>query len=224
MVSNSGVAGTVCFAQMGRSGSSASSRHDQDAVLAITSGDRNMQAILNLIWEKLLPAMEPAPLPANSTASRNLTRKLASLSVRPPSGRFISPLAASFSGKTYVFQANDRNIEAVTLDFNSDGTTLTIRTTTSENRIACGIGNWQKGRSSFVNGIDQRIVASKEHPVAACGAWTDDDTYALKLCLYETPICVTLIFRFKGNRLLFDSEYNVAFGPTSLPQLVGQNL
>ena len=39
--------------------------------------------------------------------------------------------------------------------------------------------------------------------------------------LSETPYYSTLNFKFDGNRLLFDSEHNVAFGPTKLPQLIG---
>ena len=30
---------------------------EQDAVIAITSGVKDMQAVLNLVWDKLLPAM-----------------------------------------------------------------------------------------------------------------------------------------------------------------------
>ena len=33
---------------------------EQDAVIAITSGVKDMQAVLNLVWDKLLPAMKPA--------------------------------------------------------------------------------------------------------------------------------------------------------------------
>ena len=32
---------------------------EQDAVVAITSGVRDMQAVLNLVWDQLLPAMRP---------------------------------------------------------------------------------------------------------------------------------------------------------------------
>ena len=32
---------------------------EQDAVIAITSGVKDMQAVLNLVWDKLLPAMKP---------------------------------------------------------------------------------------------------------------------------------------------------------------------
>jgi len=39
---------------------------------------------------------------------------------------------------------------------------------------------------------------------------------------YETPFYSTLSLRFDGDRLMLDSEHNVAFGPTKLPPLVGQ--
>src|SRR5438034_11283088 len=59
---------------------------DQDAVVAITSGVKDMQAILNVIWDKLLPAMQARKLPANADANRQLRDKLAHLEVRPAEG------------------------------------------------------------------------------------------------------------------------------------------
>ena len=35
---------------------------EQDAVIAITSGVKDMQAVLNLVWDKLLPALKPSTL------------------------------------------------------------------------------------------------------------------------------------------------------------------
>src|SRR5262245_26225302 len=63
---------------------------EQDAVVAITSGVKDMQAVLNVIWDKLLPAMKPEPLPASSAES--LKEKLAGLKVRAPQGSRTSPL------------------------------------------------------------------------------------------------------------------------------------
>jgi hypothetical protein len=57
---------------------------------------------------------------------------------------------------------------------------------------------------------------------AASGAWTADDTYTLKLVLYETPYSSALAFKFEGERLLVDSEHNVWFGPTKQALLVGR--
>src|SRR5262249_15334330 len=65
------------------------------------------------------------------------------------------------------------------------------------------------------------------HPiVAASGAWTADDVFTVKftvkLVACETPFSSMLTFRFDGDQLLFDTEHNVAFGPTKLPQLIGR--
>src|SRR5262249_53682383 len=57
--------------------------------------------------------------------------------------------------------------------------------------------------------------------VAASGAWSAESTYTVKIVLYETPFYSTVNFKFDGDRLLIDSEHNVAFGQTKLSQLVG---
>jgi CubicO group peptidase (beta-lactamase class C family) len=59
---------------------------EQDAVIAITGGLRDMQAVLNLVWDKLLPAMKPSALPADESAQKKLERKLKALSLRLPAG------------------------------------------------------------------------------------------------------------------------------------------
>src|SRR5262249_2559045 len=69
-----------------------------DAVVAITSGVLDMQRVLNLVWEKLLPAMKANPLPEDIAARRKLEAKLADLTVRLPSGQPTAPLAAKVSG------------------------------------------------------------------------------------------------------------------------------
>ena len=56
---------------------------EQDAVVAITADTRNMQAELNVVWDKLLPAFQSGPLPPNAGEESKLKQTLAGLSVRP---------------------------------------------------------------------------------------------------------------------------------------------
>ncbi|MEN3330688.1 MAG: hypothetical protein V7641_53 [Blastocatellia bacterium] len=193
-----------------------------DAVVAITSGVRDMQSVMNLVWEKLLPAMKANPLPEDAAARRQLEAKLASLTVRLPAGQATSPRAAKLSGRWYEFPENNRAIQAVALDFNSGSPALIVRTAGGETRTPIGIGSWAKSRSGFANGLDQFLSVPAHPLVAASGAWTADDIFTVKMVAYETPFYTTLAFRFDGDRLLLDAEHNVAFGPTKLPQLVGQ--
>jgi CubicO group peptidase (beta-lactamase class C family) len=78
----------------------------QDAVLAITSGLRELQAVLDLVWEHLLPAMSEAPLPADSSAQAALANQLAHLKLRTPPGQPLSTTAARVSGKSFAVTEN----------------------------------------------------------------------------------------------------------------------
>ena len=52
---------------------------DQNAVVAITANTGDMQAELNIVWDKLLPAFESQPLPANAEAMARLKSLTATL-------------------------------------------------------------------------------------------------------------------------------------------------
>ena len=49
-----------------------------------------------------------------------------------------------------------------------------------------------------------------------------DGTYTAQLSFYETPFLLTFNLKFSDDQLLYDCEYNVNFGPTKQPQLVGK--
>ena len=193
-----------------------------DAVVAITSGVGDMQRVMNLVWDKLLPAMKAAPLAEDAAARRRLEAKLAGLAVRLPQGAPTSTLAAKVSGRWYEFDENDRGVKALSFDFGSATPALVVRTAEGETRTALGAGSWVKGRGGFANGLERALGVPSPPLVAASGAWTAEDTYTVKLVAYETPYYSTLTFRFDGERLLLDSEHNVWFGPTKQTQLTGR--
>jgi hypothetical protein len=157
--------------------------------------------------------MKSAALPADDASREKLERTLKGLSLPPPKGAG-SP--AKVSGKKYVFAANKRKLEAITLE--SDGkdnaVTLVTRFNGVEQRIVCGRGAWQKGRAAW--------GPLPEQPAAASGAWTEPDTFTAKLCFYETPFTITVSLKFSEEELRYNSQSNVGFGPTKQPQLVGK--
>ncbi len=194
----------------------------QDAVVAMTSGTRDMQGVLNLVWDKLLPAMQPRPLPANPGARAKLEHTLAGLTLHLPQGSATSPTAALVSGKTYVFPANAPGIEAAAVEFRSADATLILKSEGHEYRIGVGAGQWQKGTTAFVGNVHPWMANRAVQPVAASGAWTAADIYTIKLALYETSLAMTLAFRFAGDRLVvLNVDYSVEFGPTKVAVLLG---
>jgi CubicO group peptidase (beta-lactamase class C family) len=70
-----------CFRGDGAHGQVCLVMPEQDAVLAITANTKDMQAELNIVWDKLLPAFQPVPLPANPEEEAKLKQIEANLAV-----------------------------------------------------------------------------------------------------------------------------------------------
>ena len=181
--------------------------------LPLPAASEDMQAVLNLVWNKLLPAMSASPVATDDESRKKLETTLAGLTLRPLQG---SGSPAKVANKTYTFPANERKLEAITLqsDDKGENVTLLVKLAGVEQKIECGRNGWKKGRMAYGMLSDQ--------PAAASGAWTADDTFKARICFYETPFIVTLSLKFKGDELLVDSQLNLGFGSTNVPQLVGK--
>ena len=189
---------------------------EQDAVVAITSGVRDMQAVLNLVWDRLLPALKSAPLAADEEGRKRLQQRLKGLSLRPQEG---AAPAARVAGKKYAFLANAQKLDAITLEGDGkDGkagpVTLVARFNGVDQRIVCGRGAWQKGRGAW-----GRLATQ---PIASSGAWTGDGTFTARLCFYETPFVFTVRLKFSGDEVRCDVVSNVGFGRLQRAPLVGK--
>jgi CubicO group peptidase (beta-lactamase class C family) len=186
---------------------------EKDAVVAITSGMGDMQAVLNLIWQHLLPGMKSDTLPESSAASE-VKAKLARLAFPPQSGSASSAIEKQVSNRSYAFETNDQKIKSAALQFGDKQCVLTVQNDRGEHKIPIGNGHWIKGETALLNKDSQKVAAS--------GAWTDPNTYVMKLCLYETPFVQTLTCQFEDNQVTLGMKANVGFGPTEAPKLVGR--
>ncbi|MBN2475378.1 MAG: serine hydrolase [Pirellulales bacterium] len=186
---------------------------EEDAVIAITSGVGDMQSVLSLVWDKLLPAFKSTPQAPDDEVVQKLQRKLKSLAMRPQEG---SHRPTKVSGRKYGFPPNARKLEAITLESRGEEgpVTLVIRQDGTEQRIVCGRGTWEKGRATW--------GPLTQQPIAASGAWTGDDTFTARICFSETPFVVTVGLQFSGDELRCRAQANVGFGPTRQPELVGK--
>ena len=72
-----------------------------------------------------------------------------------------------------------------------------------------------------VGALAPRLPRNNDVAVAASGAWTDDTTYAVRIWMLETPYRLDLKLLFDGDNVTLSGAYNVAFGPKTLPELVG---
>jgi len=191
---------------------------DQDAVVAITSGTRDLQGVLDLVWDHLLAGMKAAPLPEDGASHASLARKLAALRLEPQPGRATSPLAAKVTGRTWTFAANPDKVESVRLDFGGRGPArIAMAIDGREYGVTCGTGEWSRGGT--LPGPD-----GNDQPVSGSGAWVSDEAYVARLYLDQSPYRLTATFRFTDGTLILDREYNVTLGdaPRARPPLVGR--
>ena len=195
---------------------------EQDAVVAITSGVRDMQAVMNLVWTRLLPAMRLTSLPDDAVARRALQARLGSLAMRTAAGRASSPLAATISRRWYTLPANARGIQAVALDLSPSAPALLVRSAAGETRTPFGTGAWVRSETGFANGMERFLAVPPRPAVAASGGWTADSVFTLKIVTPGTPYYSTMTFGCHGDSLTLGGEYNVSFGPRTLARLEGR--
>jgi CubicO group peptidase (beta-lactamase class C family) len=181
---------------------------DHDALLVVTSGLDDPQA-LSTVWEHLLPVLShDGPLPEDATAAAALADRLAGLSLALPHGTADAPTAARVTGSAYRFAANSLGLELAAFEFGGGSTRLTLVDAHGTHQIECGVGEWRAGRSSLQSATDA--------PIAAAGAWADDDSYLAAIYFTTTPFALTLAFDFRDDELTVNVEQNVSFGPRQL--------
>jgi CubicO group peptidase (beta-lactamase class C family) len=187
-----------------------------DAVIAITSGTRDMGSVMNLVWDRLVPALKAGTLPADAASNRKLARRLSTLVLRTSSGAATSAVAQTVAGKRYVFDKNAQSIESIALEPASSGggAAIALRISGVEQRIAAAHNAWQKGTL---------VSSGTPNVVAASGAWTDGDTYTLKVVRYRTPFATTYQLRFTGDQLFVRAEQNVGPPDSRVVEFVGKH-
>lgn len=182
---------------------------EQDAVLAITSGMDvfEMQQPLNLVWEILLPAMQPVALADDASTWDDLSGKLSSLNLLPVQGQAESSAVSQISGRIYAVDLNELQIESIRLTFAEAACTISIKTAAGEETIPCGYGQWQRGQPTTL--FSQPLLFDRTS-IATSGAWTDGDVFTFVIRLCETPFYHTLVCHFVGDEILIEVQINVS--------------
>jgi len=183
---------------------------DQDAVIAITSETPNMQDELNLVWQYLLPAIQPQALPADKSAEKNLKVHLATLSLPP------LPNAASGNtslSKTFTIYNNDLKIKSISLKSNDNSCDFTLNVDTAKYTFKLASGKWQTGETEMQGpylllGAKEDFSILSPYKVEGSYGWKDANTLQLKLRYIESPHTEIITLHFNDKQLNADVEYS----------------
>jgi len=188
---------------------------EQDAVLVMISGVRDMQIVLDKVWEHLLPAMQPQALPAEAQAYNELCDKLATLSLPLANGGASSPNVEQWSGKTYKLENNHLKLDSVVIQFSEKRNTLILRNERGDYQIQIGYSTWLKGTTA--------VRGRGEEPIAACGVWTAEDTYEVRICCTEDAYCPVFRFHYMNGELQMEVDPNATWDwePAGVTKITG---
>ena len=175
----------------------------QDAVLAMTGGAVNSQAILDAAWTTLLPAMD-GTVRVVKKHQAGLKRTLRSLRLDPPPFAPPPENAPQMDSTTWMFDENDAGLRSVTFSMKGGKLAMAIkskRTTT----LRFGAGRWAPGRA-------QRGDIGGAGPVRCAWTWTASGALEATARYIATPYRDTFEFRFTPDGLTLVIRSNVSFG------------
>lgn len=187
---------------------------NEQTVLAITSGVRDMQKVLDVTWDYLLPALRANSHPSKEAAAESaLKTKLAHLKMRTIDGSDSAPILQEIAGKKFKFATNEIGLESISID----RANLTAQIHGHEYHLPCTPGEWHETKFPMPN---NKLEQTQEEPAASTGGW-NNNVLTAKIAFIETPYVLTLKCDFAKDQVAIDPEFNVAFGPAKQPQIVG---
>ena len=181
---------------------------DQDAVLVITSDTSDMQGVLDLVWEYLLPAMQADALPEQPETHKQLQERLASLALPVPA-KIASPVLP-LNGKIIHFEENHAGLVSAALTFDTAGCTLDLEDQFGSHTVKIGSGAWKENfdRLAFMVPtmlqLGGNAQALEKMKFAAAGTWTDKGAFSVTIHYLETPHREYLTFTFTEDALTME--------------------
>lgn len=193
---------------------------EKDIVIAMTSGLSDLQSVLDVVWDTLLPddAWTDRPDAGQPDAEgpehfAEGTVDLFEPVLSTPDGAASTPVEESVRGVTYELEPNPHDVSALTLGRDAYGRTeLALTIGGLDHFVRFGHGEWSPGTCSLLGAPTD---------VAAAAAWTDESTLRGRMLLLGTPFEWRLELRFSGAEVGVTIERNVAFGERGLLDVWG---
>jgi CubicO group peptidase (beta-lactamase class C family) len=177
---------------------------EQDAVIAITSGVNDMQAVLDAVWEQLLPAMKSEELVVDREANESLAEQLQGLRLDPPRAFASSTVEGDIAGIAYELAENEERLRTFSIDFTEGQAILKLQDDKGMHIVNYGRNEWQEGTCS--------LAMKQEEAVFGSATWQDTNTLLLTLRYVETPFYFTMVFAFDHGGVELHVRPNVSFG------------
>lgn len=180
---------------------------EQDAVIAITSETADMQSILNMVWEYLLPGMSEAGT-ASAAKEIEVNKKLSALSIPAPAATPDVAIASKISGKTFEMADSTKQADKISVLFKNNTCTYTVTAAGKTYPFVCGKGKWITGETGFLQSMpsltataQNRLSGFTTMKVACAYNWQDEHTLVLTIRYIENLHTDYIYLRFEGDQV-----------------------
>ena len=201
----------------------------EDAVIAITSETSDMQAILDQVWNHILPGLRSGSQTADKTAQTQLKQKLTSLALPLAVVQSTSPLASQINGRTIAFEDNTLSVKTVSLNFGKEGCLFNMKDSQGEHRVLCGLGRWVDGETNVspnpLKLFPSPVPGETKTKIAASGTWQDPNTFVMTWRFVETAHYEVVTCKFDNDNVQLSFTKSLVVltnGKDSRPVLQGK--
>jgi CubicO group peptidase (beta-lactamase class C family) len=175
---------------------------DKDAVIVLTANARNTQDELNLVHDYLIPAIKSnTALPTNQDSYNELLKRQSDLCLKPSDSQLTkSEFETKISGKEFIIEDNDYQIQSVYFAFNNDGCSFALKRDNHISIFKAGLGSWETiistltsllapSRNISSRSVDANYTVPQSSVIAAASyCWTDSSTLELTARFVEESL------------------------------------
>lgn len=178
---------------------------EQGIAIAITSGLRNMQQILDLVWDFVLPAAQNSALPPAAEEESALRQELAAWAMP-----VLTSAGAELPRRIYHLEANDLQFKELSFASLGDHVELSLDGET----LRAGFGFQADNLLTWREALPRRVAASVRR--------ISDREFELLACCYETPFQWHIQLEFGDDAVTLVRRANVCFRTADWPVLRGR--
>ncbi|MFF4360160.1 serine hydrolase domain-containing protein [Streptomyces sp. NPDC001604] len=156
---------------------------EHDAVIATTAATEQMQQVLDLAWQHLLPALGPEPLPGREHEDTALRERLTRLALPPAAGKPAPP---------------ERPQDWAGAEFTPYGGVCPDQPKLTGAGVRRGADGWALRLTEDGHELDLQVqedgwtVTDDPLPIAVSGGWTEADSLVVDVVFLETPHRLTV--------------------------------
>ena len=181
---------------------------DKKAIIAITSAVPDMQSVLNLIYEHLLPAMAHENTLPSSPDYLKLQKVQKGLALDPPKSINRSDREPHLMGLGFTFTMHPMGIKSISFSFEGDTLTISLENDQSTSAFLSGREQWV-----YFTTPPLEFTGSTEKLFHAAGSftWESENILVVTTRLFETPYIITDRYTFSPKGFTLLSCLNVSF-------------